>query len=591
VADFEAQQPLTDWQYDINGWQVIDEGGEHFLVGQADLTQPMVVLGTESPDWIDTPDLAVSYRFSLDPKAPGARVVFRQSDSGYNVVEVTPKAITLKRNGETPNLADPNSERVLLTQRAQIGTNKWHHVVIWADGVNLFVYLDGLLVVSTEDLLPPALPAGRILLQGEGAIAPVRFDDLIVQKAEPLSTHFEAPDLPQAWKTSDARQSTLDHENNGNQYLQIKDAVTVTPDMRPITDLNLSYRVYIRQAGYQVHIRQSVQGSVLLDMVGGIMTVSQLDHGGNVVQTWPGIQFYNRNRWEQVGIQFIGNRLQISRDGVLKFDELLQSAPPSGGIDFRTRASDIVFLDDVLVTEAAASSNLVARVAYAARSLAEGRLFRELRSDLTDNFDDPLRTRVWWQDGRNAPGTFENDPNGGDHQKFLQMVSTDDTLARLFSNEIGIEIFRSGEDTVNFTNSTDVLLTTYVRFPEGATGAGWIAARSAAAYSNQPVDGYRLELHRDADGSTTVIARFAGDEGEIYFDGPPPEFAGGDPAQWVKLQILTLRDQVYFFVNDTYIGQGDGTLALGGTIAIGVDPNTIADFDALTIRDTSPHDQ
>ncbi len=591
VADFEAQQPLDHWQYDTSGWQVIDEGGEHFLVGQADYSQPVVILGAESPDWINTPDLAISYRFSLDPKAPGARLIFRQSDSGYNVVEVTPKAITLKRNGETPNMADPDNERVLLTQRARIGTNNWHHVVIWADGVNLFVYLDGLLVVSVEDLLPPALPAGRILLQGEGAIAPVRFDDLIVQKAEPLSTHFEAPDLPSAWKTSDARQSTLDREDNGNQYLQLKDEVTVTPDMRPITDLNLSYRVYIRQAGYQIHIRQSVQGSVLLDMVGGIMTVSQLDHGGGVVQSWPGIQFYNRNRWEQVGIQFIDNRLQISRDGVLKFDELLQSAPPSGGVDFKTRANDIVFLDDVLVTEAAASSNETARVAYAARTLAEGRIFRELRSDLTENFDDPLRTRVWWQDGRNAPGTFENDPNGGDHQKFLRVTSTDNTVARLFTNEIGIEIFRSGEDAVNFSNSTDVLLTATVRFPAGATGAGWIGARSAPAYSNLPVDGYRLELHRSAGGLTTVVARFAGDEGEIYFDGPPPEYVDGDPTQWVKLQILTLKDKVYFFVNDRFVAEGDGTLALGGTISVGVDPNTTADFDSLVIRDTSPHDQ
>ncbi len=397
--------------------------------------------------------------------------------------------------------------------------------------------------------------------------------------------------MASVWKTSDARQSTLEREDNGNQYLQLKDEVTVTPDMRPITDLNLSYRVYIRQAGYQLHVRQSVQGSVLLDMVGGIMTVSQLDHGGNVVQTWPGIQFYNRNRWEQVGIQFIGNRLQISRDGVLKFDELLQSAPPSGGVAFRTRASDIVFLDDVLITEAAASSNETARVAYAAKTLAEGRIFRELRSDLTENFDDPLRTRVWWQDGRNAPGTFENDKNGGDHQKFLQMTATDTTVARLFTNELGIEIFRSGEDTVNFTNSTDVLLTTDVRFPEDASGVAWIGARTAAAYSNQPIDGYRLELHRETDGSTSVVARFAGDQGEVYFDGPPPDFADGDPTQWVHLQILTLKDHVYFFVNNRYVAEGDGTLALGGTISVGVDPATTADFDSLVIRDTSPHDQ
>ena len=35
----------------------------------------------------------------------------------------------------------------------------------------------------------------------------------------------------------------------------------------------------------------------------------------------------------------------------------------------------------------------------------------------------------------------------------------------------------------------------------------------------------------------------------------------------------------------------EGAQALGGTLALGVEPGTSADFDTLSIRDTTPHGQ
>jgi hypothetical protein len=59
------------------------------------------------------------------------------------------------------------------------------------------------------------------------------------------------------------------------------------------------------------------------------------------------------------------------------------------------------------------------------------------------------------------------------------------------------------------------------------------------------------------------------------------------------VRIVTLKDRVYFFANGEFLAgatEFDGALSLGGTMTLGVHPNTTADFDSLIIRDTSPHD-
>ena len=68
--------------------------------------------------------------------------------------------------------------------------------------------------------------------------------------------------------------------------------------------------------------------------------------------------------------------------------------------------------------------------------------------------------------------------------------------------------------------------------------------------------------------------------------------ADGSPLpEWTTLEILTLDDQVAFFVNGMFLAAADGSRQLGGTMALGVEPNTTANFDSLIIRDTSPHDE
>ena len=98
-------------------------------------------------------------------------------------------------------------------------------------------------------------------------------------------------------------------------------------------------------------------------------------------------------------------------------------------------------------------------------------------------------------------------------------------------------------------------------------------------------------MHRLASGETIFVVRFQ-DAGvrQILFEGPVPN-QQYDARAWNTLEIVTYDDQVAFFVNGAYLTAAFNQTTLGGTVALGVDRDTTADFDTLIIRDTSPHDQ
>jgi serine/threonine-protein kinase len=598
VADFEADAPLQNWSLDPNAWQVFDEAGENFLIGQATLAQPVRILGEAAPAWLGTTDLAISYRFNLAAGAPGARVLFRHSGAGYNVLEVVPGRMTLRRNGETPDLFAPAGERVLAEVEAPIAAGTWHEVIIWAESSQLFVYLDEKLTLVAEDFTPPQLPPGEILLQLLGATAPVRFDDFIIQLAETASGHFESATIPPTWVTNSTSTASIGQEaETGNQYLLLQGENIITPQVRPIGNLNLKYRHNVIQGDYRLFIRTTTDQSILLDMTGGVLTVSRVDASGNALFTYGRAQFFNRQRWEEVTIQFIDNRLIVARDGEVRYEGIIDDAPAAGGIEFRSRSNTIMWLDDVLITESAVSTNLEARDALALITCIQGRLIRERRSEFTEDFADPLGTAGLWGDGRAAPGEYINDPSVQEHQRYLRMQTADAAVARQLFDTIGVEMFRSGQDTLNFSNSTDLLVTVEVRFPMGLGGEGWLGVRNVRPFANrgyEDLDGYRLALRRNPDGTTTAIASYAGNgtdrPAEIFYEGEAPGVDPLQPDAWNLLTLMTVRDRVFFFVNGDFIAAGDGTLALGGTVSLGAVPNTTVDFDTLFMRDTTPHD-
>jgi hypothetical protein len=113
--------------------------------------------------------------------------------------------------------------------------------------------------------------------------------------------------------------------------------------------------------------------------------------------------------------------------------------------------------------------------------------------------------------------------------------------------------------------------------------------RSTTSITGQNLNGYRLELRRNPDSTTDVIVRYDSATNQtVIYEGPLRNFAPGS-TDWVELKVLTYRDKLAFFVNGDFVATVENAEALGGTLALGVDENTTADFDTLNIRDTTPH--
>ncbi len=591
VADFEGAESVLGWDFDPAVWQVVNEGGENLLIGKAALNQPLRIMGMGQPEWLnaDASDLVINFSVNLDPQANGARLIFRYSDEGYNVLEILPGLMILRRNATTPDIFARESERILRTLQVPVQGNTWYNITLWVDGARIFIYLDRKLIVTQEDNIFPTLGAGEILLQLNSATRPVRFDDILIQRAAQISDHFGVAGVPSTWQTTSTTLTTIGQEDGGNQFLRIQGPVTITPQIQPVRDIHLTCRFWVEQGGYTMRLRKNAGGMLTFEYSAGNLSISQLDGAGGVVSAFNIPNFYNRNRWDEMSISLIGDRLEIYRDGRSFFEDTIENSPAAGTIEFEAAQVDILRIDDCLITEAAASSNEGVRFAYALINEVTTRDFRLLRSDLDENFDDQFRTDEWWQDGFGAVGEFRSDPNAATHQLFLRMVHQGIPTWRLFRDVIGVALFGAGNDTRTYSDSTDFFVSTEVRFPDSSQGTAWLSVRTKPTLTGAELTGYRLELRRNADGTTDVIVRLQGETSqETYYEGPLPGSENGLP-EWINLTAVTYKEKAAFFANGQLIVTLDNVSALGGTLALGVEAGTTADFDTLLIRDTTPH--
>jgi serine/threonine-protein kinase len=597
VADFEGPEPLAGWDYDPAVWQVVSESGDNILISQGRLNQPLIILGRERPEWVETEikDQVISFNINLDRQTGGARVLFRCANiagcpGGYTVLEIFPGTLILKRNAATPDIFNRDTERPLRVVQAPISEQTWYNITIWVQGVRTYVYLDRQLIIEIEDLIPPQLGGGAVILQTNSSSRAVRWDNFVIQRAESASEHFQGSGLPATWPTSSTTNATIEREPNGNQYLRLFGEVTVVPQILPIRDLSLTCRVFVEQGGYQMMIRESAGGLLLLEFDAGNLSLTRVDGAGTVVFSERVSNFYNRNRWEDVNLTFISDRLEIYRDGISRFEGTISGSPPAGGIRFTARRGDILRLDDCLMTETAATRNAAARFAFDLQREIISRPFRELRSDLTEDFSDAFRTDVWWVGGLNAAGQVVQEPIAGDHRSYLRMVDTGAPTFRLFRDDVGIDIFGAGQDSATYRDSTDLYVTLDVRFPAGA-GSAWLTVRATPSITGADVYGYRLELRRQPDGATQVRVSFRdGTREEVYYEGPVPGSETGLP-EWIPLTAITFKNRVAFFANGQFVAALDNAALFGGTLALGIEPGTMVDFDSLIIRDATPHDQ
>lgn len=595
VADFESPNALDLWDVDPNIWKIINDGGQSVLVGQGQLNQPAFVVGRDIPAWIqaDAADVVVSYRFNLDPGAQGIRLVFRYQDGvGYNVLEMLPGEVFLKRNAPTPDVFTRETERLVNRVRGlNIAPGTWYTVTVWAEGTRIYVYLDKMLIMIAEDLITPQLGAGAILLQTVSGARPVRLDDFTVLKAEPASDHFQAGVLPSTWRASSQNVSLLS-EANGNGYVFMSTVATLAPVMDSVSDFTLRCRLWSEQGGYLFTVRDSDQGALIFDAEGGNLTMTEIDAQESVIATYRVGNFYTRGRWQDLDVTFLGNRLSVYLDGRTRFEDTLNSAPREGVITFETRRGDYVRLDDCLITRSAAPSNIGAVAYLGLKNRTNARPIRTLRSELDDNFDEIFRTDDWWLGGARAAGEFTTDPNALTNKQFLRMAWVDRPTWRLFREVIGVEIFGSGSDARTFSNSTDVLVSVQARIPTETAGIAYLGARTTQTITGADLNGYFLELHKLDDGQTRIVARYQDAAvRELLFEGLPNGLENLSARDWVKLEIMTYQDTVAFFVNDVFVVAVEDQTTLGGTVALGVGRDSTADFDTLFIRDVTPHDE
>jgi serine/threonine protein kinase len=591
IADFEDPDPIALWDYDPEVWQVVDDAGERVLVGQASLRQPLVVMGQTSPEWLrlGTDGVVISIRFNVGDGSGGGRILFRQSNVGYYALELLPGLMILRRSAGNPDFTNRDFELPIRSVNAPISTNRWHDVTIWADGNRTYVYLDRQLYINAEDLSRPQLSVGAILLQTNSQTRPTRFDDLVVRRAEAASSHFQGAGLPAAWALDNAPSARLAQEAGGNQYLYLEGVSAARPTMRLVGDLNLMCRINSFQGGFEIRLRDAGAAATQLVFSAGGLVINNLNEAGGITVQRRVDNIYNRGRWENWEFSFVGDRLAIYRDGVLRFEEVFETSPGAGRLAFLAAAGDLFGIDDCLITESVIASNVAARIFFDLRAQTEARVFQFLRNDFDENFDDAFRTDDWWFAGRNAAGEFYIDPSSETNRQVLRMSYQGRPTWRLFRDDIGASLFGVGTDNLRFGDSSDMQVSVLVRIPD-APGTAWLAARASTTLSGANIIGYALELTRMADDSLRVQARVVeASEQRVVFSGAPPGAVALSAGDWVLLEIVTYQDKVGFFVGGEYVGSVERATMFGGSVALGVETGTTADFDTLIIRDVTPN--
>ena len=115
----------------------------------------------------------------------------------------------------------------------------------------------------------------------------------------------------------------------------------------------------------------------------------------------------------------------------------------------------------------------------------------------------------------------------------------------------------------------------------------WIGVRTTISTGGTDVEGIRYEITKQSDSTYLVRGRLKTvNQAVQYFEAPLPAPISGT-GDWAQLLIVCFEDKVAFFGNGRYITAVSGVPVLSGTIALGVGPDTIANFANMEMRDAS----
>jgi serine/threonine-protein kinase len=589
VVDFETPGELAAWDYDPVVWQTIDNQGDTVLSGMGSLQQPLIVQGRSTQPWLDSSneDLMISFSFNLDPFAAGVRLLYNYTPDSYRVLELLPGLIILKREAATgANPFQRENERQVRTINAPINAGEWYDIRLWQDGQRSYVFLNEALLFTQEDTIAPALSGGQILLQVNNQSRPILIDDLLIERPLAATTQFDDGQLPSGW-TSVLQQGVSFGSDGGNGYVRlVPDGTIEAREM--YGDVRITCSVYVEEGGFNMRLRHSAEGALVLGAGGGALNVTSVRAGEGVGEQFTIPNFYSFGRWELYTFRIVGDRVTIYRDGVERFSESMPTMPASGWFEIQAFGGSRFRVDYCAIVPTLASSNEQLIPIIERRNAVLSAPERFFRSDFLEEFTDIFTTDDYWVDGQQAVGTFTNDPTAMEHRQFLRMEYGGRPTYRLLRDVIGIEIFESGS---SIERSTDVYVSAVIRFPTingvTSTGTAYVGVRSTPTLTGADIDGYRLEVTRTADGVITFRVRYVSTTEQSVLYETTLENLTSD---WIQVEALTLDNDFDVFLNGEYLTSVDGSLALGGTVALGVEEGTLADFDTLYIRDTTPHD-
>ncbi|GAB4517367.1 MAG: hypothetical protein OHK0046_23870 [Anaerolineae bacterium] len=362
TVNFDDDSVLQSWIYDRSVWQIADVEGENVLKGQGLPDKPLIVLGSDDPEWAypSESDLLIKYNFRLGTASASLRMVFNYVElTGYHVLELTPGRALLKRDdreGDRNYVTERNREIILPRgdAMAPIRENTWHSLVMWISDTRVNVYLDQRLVLRVNDEYTPQVTSGELLFQVNNQLQPVYLDDLQIQRVQPSSTHFEAGNLTRSWSTGGSGTVTYGRDaETGNMYAQLENQLTLTPTIQPLTHLYMSCRLWNDAGGFQLLLTDRDEERLLLDFDQGNLVITRQEANGTALWTTTLSNFYNRSRWDDFHLRLRGTALSIYRDGEPRFNGTIdaEAMQPVSRIRFSTEAGEVQRLDDCLITD------------------------------------------------------------------------------------------------------------------------------------------------------------------------------------------------------------------------------------------------
>ena len=115
-----------------------------------------------------------------------------------------------------------------------------------------------------------------------------------------------------------------------------------------LDDFVMACRLWSREGGFRIYVREGPQGAYVLDFDAGTLAVLQVAPDGEISASAAYPAFYDYEDWYDFVLEAEGSRLIIYRDGELRHESSWPGAPLIGRVRFALAGGDALWLDDCL---------------------------------------------------------------------------------------------------------------------------------------------------------------------------------------------------------------------------------------------------